>query len=280
MATANLLPELVAKTVLADYNDVEDRLPGTYEIFPQSTINTKYQVFNTITDILEPPPLAYFGLGIKGFYNTGDDNQSAPYPPNQDQFDLFQPIPFRCVPVDEDLDTATRNKYRMRVRQTFNGQSYWCYYLKCIEPVENSAKIVRIEPVTKQEIPYEMSTAQLTPKPQMPSTSGTQDGTITSVVVTKQVRCSWTGSEIYESVQAMFNGNLLNARISEYGLYSGVDRVVDGYDASGNTLRYTEAIYTQLAYKICNLGTVVPAATYDGTRIFTFGNGKLLLQTA
>ena len=270
MAAINLLPELSVKTVLADYNDVEARIPGTYQLYPQTTLNTLYNVYNSITDITSPPSISYFGLGIKGMYNIGDDTQAAPYVPKKSEFGLYQPIPLRCVPVDEDLDTTTRNQYRMRVRQTFNGQQYWCYYLKKIEILDNTARIVRIDPITKQEIEYEMTQDQLTPIPTIPSVSGVEDGSITEVMVTKRIRCNWTGAEIYEAISAMFNGDLRYARISEYGIFSGKDMVVDGYDSTGSSFRYTEAIYTQLQYHICNLGSVIPSSTYVGSRTFSF----------
>lgn len=279
MASINFLPEVSVKTVLADYNDVESRVPGTYTLYPQTTLNTLYNVYPNITDITSPPPIAYFGLGIGGYYNTGDDNQCDPYIPKKTDFGLYKPIPIRCVPIDEDLDTTSRSQYRMRVRQTFNGQQYWCYYLKKIEIMDNTARIVRIDPVSKKEIEFEMSQDQLTPKPTIPTTSGTQEGYITEVVVTKRIRCNWVGSEVYEGISAMYNGDLRYAKISEYGIFSGEDRSVEGYASDGTSFRYTESIYTQLQYHICNVGSVVPSADYQGSRIISLGSGSTLLKT-
>lgn len=274
----NMLPELSVKTVLADYNDVEARVPGTYTLFPQTTLNTLYNTYPNITDITSPPTIGYFGLGIGGFFNIGDKTEASPYQPKKDDLGLYKPIPIRCVPIDEDLDTTTRSQYRMRVRQTFNGQQYWCYYLKKIEILDNTARIVRIDPITKKEIEYEMTQDQLTPKPTIPTTSGAQEGAITEVVVTKRVKCAWVGSEVYEGISAIYNGDLRYAKISEYGIFSGDDRIVEGYASDGTSFRYTESIYTQLQYHICNLGSVVPSADYNGTRIISLGSGSLLLK--
>lgn len=280
MATSKKYPELSCKTILADLNDIESRLAGTYPILPNTTLNYKYSVFQGLTNLTAPPKIGYFGLGIRGFYNVGDDTQSSPYQPRANEMDLYYPIPFRCVPVDEDLSVTERAQYRMRVRKVINSVAYYCYYLKPIVMLDNSTQIVKIDPDTQQEVPYELSPTNLTPTPIIPTTSGTQDGTIADISVTKRVRIPWTGKEIYEVINVLFEGDLTYAKISEIGIYSGEDRSVEGYDANNNTLRYTEAIYTQLAYKICSVGSTVTSAQYDGSRIITFGNGKLLLANA
>lgn len=280
MATASMkYPERAVKTVLAELNDLEDRLSGTYPIFPDSTLNTKYNTFNGITDITDAPGIKYFGIGINGFYNTGDRIQGTPYQPKSNEMDLYYPIPFRCVPIEEDLSTAERLVYRMRVQQTFGGQAYWCYYLKTLSHIDNSVSIVRVDPTTGVEQPYEINSANLTPKPSETNTSGVTSGAITEVMVTKRVKAALSGAEVYEAINAMFKGDLTMALISEWGLYTGEDRVVDGFDASGASLKYTEAIYAQLSYKLCNIGSVVNAASWDGNRVFTFGNGKLIHQS-
>jgi len=280
--SVNMFPERAVKTILADYNDVESRVPGTYQVFPETTINTKYNVFNSITDVTSPPTIKYVGIGIKGSYFLSDDGiQIAPYEPRADEYDLYMPLPVRCVPIDEDLDTTTRAMYRMRVRQTFNGTQYWAYYLKCITPVDNSARIIRIDPISSQEIPYEFNTSQLTPEPKKPTTSGVQDGSLTDAMVVKSIKINITGAEVLEGINAIFNGDMSYARISEWGLYTGVDRVVESVlDGSGSTVRYTESIYTQLAYHLTNTGSTVTSSSTNIERLFTFGNGKLLLQTS
>lgn len=280
MATTNIkYPERAVKTVFAELNDLEDRISGTYPIYPDSTLNTKYNKYSALTDITDAPGMAYFGIGINGFYNTGDKIQGTPYQPKSNEMDLYQPIPFRCVPIDEDLTTAEMLQYRMRVQQTFNGAQYWCYYLKKLEFIDNSVNIVRIDPATGQEQAYEINSANLYPVPSTTDVSGVASGALTEVLCTKRVKAVLSGAEVYEAINVMFKGDLTYAKISEWGLYTGVDRTVDDYDAAGVSFRRTEAIYVQMSHKICNTGSVVNAVTWDGSRIFTFGNGKLILQT-
>ena len=277
MATSQKLPERSIKTVMGEINSTEAQVPGTYPIHPETTINTLYNVFPNKNDIVQSaPPLQYFGIGINGFYNTGDKIQGTPYQPKAREAGLYQPIPFRCVPIDQDLSAAERTNYRMRVEQSFNGNRYWCYYLKKLEAVDNSTRVVRIDPVTGEEAPYEFSTDYLTPTPVKPSVSGEAEGDVTEIVVTKRVRAVVTGSEVYEAINVMFEGDLTYAKISEWGLFTGVDATVTGYDAAGASFNYTEAIYAQLAYKLCNTGSGVHSVSWDGSRIFVLGNARLL----
>lgn len=273
----NLLPEFAVKTIIADYDMLEAILPtGSYKIDPKTTLNTLYNNFNAITDVRSVPPIAYFTMGIDGFVNIGDKNQATPYIPKSDEFGLYTPLPFRVVEIDQDLTTAERNQYRMRVRITHKGQQYFAYYLKCITVVDNVAEIVRIDPATKQEIPYEFNTTQLTPTPQIPETSGVQSGDITSIIARKRIKINITGNEVYEAINVLYDGDLRNAKISELGLVSGVDRVVDSYDGANNSMKYTEAVCARLMYKLCNLGTVFTSASQVLERVLTFGNGRLI----
>lgn len=279
MAVSNKKNETSVKTLLGDLNDLESRFPGTYPIYPQTTLNFIYQKFHNETDIAVAPPIQYFGLGIGGFHNIGDQNQGAPYQPSTAELDLYFPIPLRCVPYDQDLSTAERNNYRMRVLYTNeNGQKFWCYYLKPIKLKDQSSRIVRIDPITHTETPYEFSQEQLRPKPVIPETSGEQSSARTEIQVYKRIEINWYGSEIFEVINNMFDGNLLLAKISEIGIYTGVDRQVNGYDHNNQPFVYTESIYVQLAYKICNTGSTITSNSYDGSRTFTFANGTLLQE--
>jgi hypothetical protein len=165
----------------------------------------------------------------------------------------------------------------MRVERTYHGSRYWCYFLKKLELVDNSTKIVRIDPITGEEAPYEFNLKYLTPTPRKPETSGITESSQTEIVVTKRVRAVVTGAEVYEAINVIYQGDLTYAKISEWGLFTGVDAQVDGHDSAGVSFKFIEALYVQMAFKLCNSGTGVHSVSFNGTRIFTFGNGRLLL---
>ena len=279
MATSDKFPERAVKTLIGDLNDAEDRLPGTYPVYPITSLNHLYNVYPGESSIItDAPGIMYFGIGTNGFYNVDDKTGCEPYVPKKHENNLYEPLPFRVVPIESDLSDAERLKYRMRVEITINGIHYWAYYLKLLEIVDVSSKISRIDPVTGVATPYEFSSEYLTPTPTKTSTSGTSDGSITEVVVTKQVRAEVLGSEVYEAVNILYDGDLTRAKISEWGIFSGVDKVMQGVGYDGIAVPYTEAIYAQMGYKLCNTGTGIHSASQTHGRIFTFGNGKLIHQ--
>lgn len=223
------------------------------------------------------PQLLYFGIGIGGCYNADDSNVVSAYIPKADEFDLYKPIPFRAVPVDEDLTDAERAMYRMRKRQTIRGQDYFLYYLKCLRLLDTAVKIVRVDPVTKQETPYELLASNLNPTPTIPTTSGTSTSDGTEIQVGVRVAMDITGKEVYEVINVLYEGDLRHARISEYGIYQGQDKQVTGFAGDNTPMNYIEAIYTQLAYKTCTTGSSIESETYSATRVCCIGNGKLLV---
>lgn len=279
MAISDLTNEVVVKTVTRWINEIHASAPSDtiYRLLPDTTINSKYNVYhNLIPEEMPVPKIMYFGLGINGFYNIDDGNMSAPYHPAADELDLYEPIPLRCVPVNNDLSDAERGLYRMRVEKTFNGERYYCYYLKKITLIDNSVLLTRINPIKKTEEPFELDPSKLVPIPTIPTTSGEVEGTITQINASLKLGINWVGSEVLEAINVIYGGDMRRAKISEVGIYSGIDYEVTGYNATNSEIHYTEAIYTQLAYKICNIGSVITSDKYDGSRILSLQNGASL----
>lgn len=279
MAISDLTNEVVVKTVTRWINEIHASAPSDtiYRLLPDTTINSKYNVYhNLIPEEMPVPKIMYFGLGINGFYNIDDGNMSAPYHPAADELDLYEPIPLRCVPVNNDLSDAERSLYRMRVEKTFNGERYYCYYLKKITLIDNSVLLTRTNPIKKTEEPFELDPSKLIPIPTIPTTSGEVEGTITQINASLKLGINWVGSEVLEAINVIYGGDMRRAKISEVGIYSGIDYEVTGYNATNSEIHYTEAIYTQLAYKICNIGSVITSDKYDGSRILSLQNGASL----
>ena len=276
MAISDLSNEVVVKTITRWINEIQSSTNAEYQLLFDTTLNHKYSIYPT-QQPTSVPKILYFGLGLNGFYNVDDGNMSAPYRPTADELDLYEPIPMRCVPVDEDLSPDARANYRMRRRETINGQDYYCYYLKKLTLNDTTVRLVRTNPITKEEEPYELSEGMLTPVPSIPSVSGEVSGTMNEVNATLSLGLSWLGSEVLEAINIKYNGDMRRAKISEIGIYSGEDATVTGFDASGASFSYVESIYTQLAYKICNIGSVITSPSYDGSRSLILNNSSNLL---
>ena len=234
MAVSDLTNEVVVKMVTRWINEIHASAPSdtAYRLLPDTTINSKYNNYhNLIPEEMPVPKIMYFGLGINGFYNVDDGNMSAPYHPAADELDLYEPIPLRCVPVNNDLSHAERSLYRMRVEKTFNGERYYCYYLKKITLIDNEVQLTRTNPIKKTEEPFELDPSNLTPVPTIPTTSGEVEGTITQVNASLSLGINWVGSEVLEAINVIYGGDMRRAKISEIGIYSGVDYDVTGYNA-------------------------------------------------
>jgi len=165
----------------------------------------------------------------------------------------------------------------MRVRKEINGVPYYCYYLKALTALDTEVRITRTNPETQQEEPYIFSATDLKPTPSLPSTSGVQAATQSKVNVTYRMQLELLGSELLEVINIMFDGDQRRAKISEYGLYSGEDQIVQGFDADNHAFNYTEAIYAQMCYKICNIGNSLTTEADSIRRTYMFGDGNLIL---
>lgn len=275
MASSTNLIEQITKTAVCSVGDIDSRVNSQFSNLNNTTLNFKYSIFQDVVPV-KLPRIQYFGIGIKGFVNADDGILATPYKPNNKELDLYQPIPIRCVPVDEDLSTAERANYRMRVRKTINGAAYFCYYLKCMTVVDNTVQITQTNPTTNQQTPYTFSPSDLTPTPTLPSTSGEQSSDALTANVSYRLGLEVLGSEFLEAINIMYNGDLRYAKISEIGIYSGTDMTQQGYDADNVPFNYTESIYSQLCFKICNIGTAMVSSSAVLQRTFLLGSANLI----
>ena len=251
MSTA--LPYQLTKTLICALYELQGIAKVDPLLLMNTTLNYKYNNFATAL-AEQPPRLAYFGMGIRGFKNLNDENLAAPFIPSSKNLDLFSPLPFRVVPVTDDLSPAERSNYRMRVMQTINGEQYWCYYLKKLTFIDNRVKIINTNLTTGIETSLsELDTSDLTPTPMNTSVEGvTETNNKISVALTAAMQI--TGEEVIEAINVIYGGNLLRANISEIGIYCGNDQDVLMSDGVGGNFTGTEAIFASLCYHYTSLG--------------------------
>jgi hypothetical protein len=265
----------IGQTILGITRQLEASLgiTPTYDI--QSTLNAKYGVAPSALPTALPTIL-YFGIGIGGCYNVSNLNLSQPYPVLQTNMDLYSPIPFRCVPVEQDLSAQERALYRMRVRKTILGADYFCYYLKMITFDQTAVSVTETNPTTGIMTPYVPNYANLNPTPPVVSTSGTTADTEVNVSLTSTLPL--TGAEVTEAINVLYAGDLRYARISELGLYSGQDNTAfTGLDVNGSPINYTEAVLAQLNTQYTWNGDDFSNPTKTSNYQIANGSGDLLL---
>lgn len=236
-------------------------LPVTTTEQPELTLNNYYNIatqYNTLNG--EVPKLRYFGVGIKGCYNADDGILSSAYNPERTDMNLYQLIPIRCRPVDEDLSDSERSKYRLRLRKTLtDGNEYFLYYLKVLN-FNEGVRFKSVNTNTGAEDTYELSTEYLDPKPKKPNTNVTIETSATSIVAYCEANVEISGKEVLEYINVAYNGDTRYAKISEIGFFTGIDREVPGSVVSNNqsvAINYTEACYTQLYNHATWLGTAL-----------------------
>jgi len=263
MADNNPAPFHISKTIIGVKNELLTITGTTHTPQLTTTLNHKYGV-QAATPPTTKPIIAYFGIGVNGFRNINDSNLSQPYIPSMENLDLYGPIPFRCVPIEEDLTPEERTNYRMRVRRTLGGLDYWCYYLKKITFLDTDVQLTRTDPVTLEETPYVIDPNNLTPVPVIPQSDGIIVVEGSEVNVTLAATLHITGAEVLESVGVIYN-DARRAVVSEIGIYTGEDKTVTGLTHTGANMNYVEAIYAQLAIHKCTLGVplVTPSAYTD-----------------
>lgn len=260
-------------------NEYNARFGLPYTPALSRTINAKYSVgagqnpsIIPGTNRYQPPVIKYFGMGTRGYYNTGEET-SETYSPYAHENDLYRPIPFRIRPLAEDLTASERAIYRMRVISTINGVQYVAYYQKVLTIPSNSVEVKYIN-ADNLETDYNQ-VPNLTPEPvKLSDLGGAGNDSETKAIVKVVAVCQILAEEIAEAVSVLYAGEPQMGKPSEIGIYTGEDRILTGLNASGGTISYTESIYNQLSMKRCSQGnsdftTVAPK--------ITFGNGNLFL---
>lgn len=248
-------------TLLGSQLGLSVLLPVVTTEQPELTLNQYLNIatqYNTLDG--EVPKLRYFGVGIKGCYNADDGILSSAYNPERTDMSLYQLIPIRCRPVDEDLSDSERSKYRLRLRKTLaDGNEYFLYYLKVLN-YDEGVKFKTINTSTGAEDTYELSKSYLEPVPKKPNTSTTIETSATSIVAYCEANVEISGKEVLEYINIAFNGDTRYAKISEIGFFTGVDKEIPSTIVQNNQsvgIRYTEACYTQLYNHATWLGTAL-----------------------
>ena len=220
---------------------------NSFPAYRQATLNYKYDVLNSYSP-QEIPRIRYFGIGIGGFANVSTEkNIAQPYIPSPENMDLYTPIPFRCVPEPLDQDEAA--KYRIIQKKQIGDTWYFLYWLKLLKFDDIAITKVAGDNVGTGSL----DTANLYPVPTALASGDVDENTArisASVTAIREIE----GKEALEAINVMYDGDLRRARISEFGLYSGVE-VPQQYSAGEDwDYPYTEAGYVQLASHMCCIG--------------------------
>ena len=226
-----------------------------FEPYKNCTINNKRNVLPNIM-ASSAPSLLYFGVGINGFHNTDSQTGAERNRVAADNWDLYEPLPIRMIPVAGIANAGDLSMYRMRTLVTVNGVEYYQYWLKKLTWNPQRVEIIQKNAAGVESV-YTPNPQNLSPTPPAGTTGGVVDVNQNRVIVRMTGIAEVKGSEIMEAINILHGGNRDLARISEFGFYTGEERAVD---ANGNLLAVgatgvrTEAAYVMLNKHKCMLG--------------------------
>jgi len=166
---------------------------------------------------------------------------------------LYGPLPFAARTVDDDLTAAQRELYCLRKIETLEGINHYVYYGLRI-PIDtdtvsvSKVKITRIDETTTQEDAFIPSNANLYPEIPDLSDEETVTASNVSIKVMANVQVTLTEAiitEFIEAVKLKFGGDERYGVMSEFGLCTGVDRILE-VDGTDGVINFNESIATQI----------------------------------
>ena len=231
-----------------------------FVLVPNTTLNEKFGVQSGAAPAPETlPAMQYYCIGNGGHANqTGADGFPYTTPLQHLSTDaaLFKHLPFVMRPVGQDLDPNTMQNYALRTPVTApDGSQYIAYYLKRLSlgGIEPAMSLNSTANGVTSTQPFVPTSANLNPTPPPVSSQGvvtTNGSYITSSAIVSIPFDANDVAELVNCCQILF-GNELYAVISEIGLCTGQDKIVN-VAASGlqQALSYNEAIAVQIATHI------------------------------
>jgi len=228
----------------------QQQLAKLFGLPPQPT---EGMTLNTLLDIhadelfeeTDDPVAKYitFGIGGHKVIDNGVDYGFSEHPRCGEVASLWEHVPFIIRPIDNDLTGETREKYRLRRLEEYNGEQYWAYYAMVIDIGDSVPHSYEMDTLVDNTDVTPIETANLTLS-SGPPTDQSELEEKSTVLIRTSLNFSISldeneTSELREAVN-MYNGgdDPEYSVISEIGLCTGVDRPLD--DQLGGT--YNEAI--------------------------------------
>ena len=245
-------------TVLHARNQQYTRFGRTipYASHAVTTLNSHYNVATGVSLANAGYPyIKCFGIGIGGFAVTNSNSVNV-YRPASTDMDLYTPIPFRIIKLNDlasnDLTAAEKAGYRMREIYTdAAGDVYARYWLKVLTFPSDTVSASKTDFATGATTDLAIGSYTV-PTPTLPTVDNVVQGA--RIYTTYPYTCKLTGAEFnevaayYPALTSVTNGTSL---INEIGLYSGIDVVYDDTNGNDTSDAYTEFMHTQLAAHMC-----------------------------
>lgn len=248
MATSSTTSTKPTESAKETLSGMIDSLEQRFDVTPRNDLNT---TLNTKWNILparvptKAKKVGYFCIGIGGRSNDGG-NLSSAQPVLGTNMAPYTPIPFRAVPLVNDLTAPERANYALRVVKSYNNVPYALYYAKKIELSQDKVQLLRTDPVSQTTTEYQLDPTNLSPTPPVGGSNGVISDIADSVSVVVPATATITGLEVYEAVNVLFGGDPRYAVVSEIGFISASAETATAQDANGTNFNYLELIAAQM----------------------------------
>jgi hypothetical protein len=242
--------QTVVRTVYGSILQTAHLIGLPFNMLANSTLNERFNVQSGVAPLAGVYPKAqYYCIGYGGHQLVlGADNTPLTKVVQHRATDagLYKPMPFQLVDAANDLAPTERAKYGLRVAETYNGVNYIAYYLKRIPTslLTVDLKDRTINNGVPTDVAFTPTSSNLVPTP--PTLAAIAANLLVSeyIVCTSTLTLSLTDVECAAIVNSakIIHGDEYYAIISEIGLCSGVDKVIQLGDGSN----FNEAIAVQI----------------------------------
>ena len=262
--TKSKLPsQLISPTAFGTVVSAAVNCKQPFNIPANTTLNEKYDVLAVESVGVKHGKdfnLGYYGIGIGGSRSVGADTNGLEgrkvYQHKATDQAAFYPIPFLIRTIDNDIDPAVRENYRMRVVRKIGEITYVMYYLKKIgfQLFDPSVKIGTRDETTGNETEYlyEYKKEDLSPTPYELLTTNSIPLSNTYANGTGKLDLSLNNSDLNEirNVCTILFNDVTKAAINEMYLVHGIETTFDGQIGSGGTVNYKELLSAVTSFTI------------------------------
>lgn len=241
-------------------------LLGVPPVYPEhSTLNEKFGIQSGVLPTSEQfPRLRYYTIGNKGHQLVvGAQGIPKPEPVQHRATDaaLFGHLPFVLRPVANDLTAGERARYALRREETHEGVRYAAYYLRRMD-MTNVVPAMEYKVVsggTEQTSPFVPNSSNLNPTAPQVNNTGVNVTSGDYVSASGRLGLIINEAEAAEllNVAKVIYDDEGYAIISEIGLCTGVDKVVQVTSSAGGTFNFNEAIGVQIATHVSGMYPMV-----------------------
>ncbi|BAW19061.1 putative virion structural protein [Ralstonia phage RP31] len=228
-------------------------LPQTY---PQYTTLNEYLSVqkDTLPAVDDRPSLGYYVWGNRGHSMiVGTDGIALNEVVQHRATDagLFGQLPFVLREVNQDLTAIDRAKYVLRRQETRNGVVYYAYYGRRLDKSNLSVGMyyTQVQDGIATVTNFVPTQANLTPTPQQLSNTATNVINADYVSARARMQIAMTEQDVAEmlNVAKVIYDDERYAIVSELGLCTGVDKMINAPAYGGGSFQFAEVIGCQIA---------------------------------